>query len=238
MRRPVMLVAAAVLCAPVAGCSSDGRRVEVVAEANACTVGRQNVDPGRYALSFVNKAGVPADVSLLRLPGYAEVVARRAVPPGRRATLRATLDGGQYQVVCGVGGADPIRTTLFVATPNGMPPIGMPDGDRVVDVTARDFGFANLGQLGTPEGQVYAGEDVVFRFANRGPSAHTFVLRGPDGQQEFSTGRVAAGATARGKFVASRGGVYTYLCVLPGHAARGMTGTFSVVVSDADRTPS
>jgi uncharacterized cupredoxin-like copper-binding protein len=237
VRRPLALVAAVVLSAS-AGCASGGRRVEVVAEAAACRVGSRNVDPGRYALAFVNKAKAPADVSLLRLPGYAEVVARRAVPPGHKATLRATLGGGQYQVVCGVGGGDPIRTTLFVTTPNGAPPIGMPDGDRVVDVAARDFGFANLGQLGTPEGQVYAGEEVVFRLTNKGPSAHTFVVRDADGRQAFSSGRIAAGASARGKFIAPRGGVYTYLCVLPGHAARGMTGTFSVVVTDADRTPS
>lgn len=235
MGRPSALVAAALLCA-TAGCSSGGRRVEVVAEANACRVGPQNVDPGRYAVAFVNKAHAPADMSVLRLPGYVEVAARHAVRPGHRATLRTTLGGGQYQVVCGVGGADPSRATLFVATPNGAPPMAMPEGDRVVDVTARDFRFANLAQFGTPEGQVYAGEDVVFRVANAGPSAHTFVVRAPGGRQEFSTGRIAPGATARGKFTPSHGGVYTYVCTVPGHAARGMTGTFTVVVSDAGRT--
>jgi hypothetical protein len=164
-----VFVALAVLCVPVA-CSSTDHRVEVVVERDACRVGARNVDPGRYDLAFVNKAAAPADVSVRRLPGYAEVVARRGVRPRHTATLRATLAGGQYDVVCGVGGGDPRHASLFVTTPNGAPPMAMPDGDRVVDVTARDFAFSNLGQLGTDAGQVYAGEEVVFRFANEGPS--------------------------------------------------------------------
>lgn len=230
MGRTLALVAALALLA--AGCGGSAHRVEVVADASGCRVGPRQVDPGRYDLAFVNHDAGPVDVSLRRLPGYLEV-ARRAVRPGHRATVRATLFGGQYQVRC--AGARVAQDSLFVATPNGAPPIGMPDGDRVVDVTARDFAFANLGQLATAGGQVYAGEEVVFRLTNDGPSAHTFAVDGPDGRRVFALARVAAGATARGTFTAPRGGVYTYVCVLPGHAARGMRGTFGVVVSDADR---
>jgi uncharacterized cupredoxin-like copper-binding protein len=42
------------------------------------------------------------------------------------------------------------------------------------------------------------------------------------------TGTVAAGASGTASFTAPAAGTYTYVCVVPGHAAGGMVGTLTI----------
>ncbi len=227
-------VAAVVLAAT--GCSFGDKSVAITASASACLVDEVSLKPGVHRLKIRNETEAPADVSLLHEPEGRLVAGRDGVPPGESVTVKATLDGGHYQVACWLAGTtEPTFANLFVSKGDGMPGIPPPDGDRVVEVSARDYRFGNLGQLATEAGQVYAGEMIVFRLTNRGPSAHAFAIKGPGGKRVAAIARTPAGDSRRVTFVPPLGGTYTYSCTVRGHAARGMKGSFTAAVSDADR---
>lgn len=63
---------------------------------------------------------------------------------------------------------------------------------------------------------------VVFTVKNVGHLAHDFKV---DGKK---TALVQPGKTTKLKVVFKKAGRYTYLCTVPGHAARGMQGKFTV----------
>ena len=63
---------------------------------------------------------------------------------------------------------------------------------------------------------------VVFKITNKGSINHDFKIAGK------KTAQVAPGKTATLRIVFKKAGKFPYMCTLPGHAAAGMKGTFTV----------
>ncbi len=63
---------------------------------------------------------------------------------------------------------------------------------------------------------------VTFRVTNRGSSTHDFKIAGK------VTKELRPGQTATLSVTFKRAGSFPYLCTLPGHAAAGMKGVFTV----------
>ena len=63
---------------------------------------------------------------------------------------------------------------------------------------------------------------VTFKVTNKGALEHDFKLSGK------VTKKLKPGTTATLKITFKKGGKFPYLCTLPGHAAAGMRGTFTV----------
>jgi uncharacterized cupredoxin-like copper-binding protein len=83
-----------------------------------------------------------------------------------------------------------------------------------VKVTATDFHF-KLSRASAPHGV------VVFTLVNSGHTQHDFKIGGK------KTALVSPGKSAKVR-VTLKKGKYTYICTVPGHAALGMKGTFTV----------
>ena len=84
-----------------------------------------------------------------------------------------------------------------------------------IRVTATDFRFA-LSARAARKGT------VVFVVKNAGKLPHDFRITGK------RTPRLAAGATARLTVRFAKAGKFPYICTVPGHAASGMKGVFTV----------
>jgi uncharacterized cupredoxin-like copper-binding protein len=63
---------------------------------------------------------------------------------------------------------------------------------------------------------------VVFKVTNKGSVSHDFKIAGK------RTPNLVAGKAGTLKVVFAKAGKYPFLCTLPGHAAGGMKGTFTV----------
>jgi uncharacterized cupredoxin-like copper-binding protein len=63
---------------------------------------------------------------------------------------------------------------------------------------------------------------LVFKVANKGTINHDFKIAGK------RTPILGSGKIATLRVVIAKAGKYAYLCTLPGHAAGGMKGTFTV----------
>jgi plastocyanin len=63
---------------------------------------------------------------------------------------------------------------------------------------------------------------VVFSITNDGKAPHNFSIAGQ------TSDTLAAGGTATMTVTFTQAGVYNYVCTLPGHAAAGMQGNFTV----------
>jgi uncharacterized cupredoxin-like copper-binding protein len=93
-----------------------------------------------------------------------------------------------------------------------------------IKVTATEFKFAlSRKSLAKPA-------TVIFKITNKGKIGHDFKINGK------KTGLIQPGKTATLKVVFKKKGKLTYLCTLPGHAANGMKGTFSVAVKATTTT--
>jgi uncharacterized cupredoxin-like copper-binding protein len=93
-----------------------------------------------------------------------------------------------------------------------------------IRVTATEFKFAmSRKSLAKPA-------TVIFKITNRGKIAHDFKINGK------KTLQIKPGKTATLKVVFRAKKKYAFLCTLPGHAAAGMKGTFSVAVKASTTT--
>ena len=63
---------------------------------------------------------------------------------------------------------------------------------------------------------------VSFKVTNKGALEHDFKISGK------VTKKLKPGTTATLRITFKKGGKFPYLCTLPGHAAAGMKGTFTV----------
>ena len=87
--------------------------------------------------------------------------------------------------------------------------------------------------MGTP-----AGAPVTVLFNNTGALEHNWELVAGDADpltvtpedtiNGATSGVIAGGTTATFSFTAPAPGTYQYVCTVPGHAAGGMVGTFTV----------
>jgi uncharacterized cupredoxin-like copper-binding protein len=85
-----------------------------------------------------------------------------------------------------------------------------------IPVSGKEFSF----KLGTRS--VGRPSKVTFTFRNTGHVQHDFKI---DGKQ---TPLISPGKTARLTVTFKKKGKYSYLCTVPGHAAAGMKGVFTV----------
>jgi uncharacterized cupredoxin-like copper-binding protein len=85
-----------------------------------------------------------------------------------------------------------------------------------ISVTGREFSF-KLSKTSIPKPGT-----VTFSFRNAGTTAHDFRIGGKQ------TPMTRPGKTARLKVTFHKKGRFTYICTVPGHAAAGMKGVFTV----------
>jgi uncharacterized cupredoxin-like copper-binding protein len=84
-----------------------------------------------------------------------------------------------------------------------------------ITVAMSEFKF-KLSKPSAPKGS------VIFKITNKGHVAHDFKINGK------KTPLVNAGKSATLKVTFKKAGKFPYLCTVPGHAASGMKGTFTV----------
>jgi len=96
-----------------------------------------------------------------------------------------------------------------------VPALGSRAATTTVTVRASEFKFV-LSKKRAPKGT------VVFKVTNKGRLAHDFKINGK------KTPLLKPGKSTTLKVIFSRTGKVRYLCTVPGHAAAGMKGTFTV----------
>ena len=84
-----------------------------------------------------------------------------------------------------------------------------------ITVAMSEFKF-KLSKASAPKGT------VVFKLSNKGQTAHDFKINGK------KSALVAPGKSATLTVKFQKTGKYAYLCTVPGHAASGMKGTFTI----------
>ena len=108
-------------------------------------------------------------------------------------------------------------------------------GSEVVSLT---FEGEDTFQFSPDSATTQAGEEVEVTFNNVGALDHTWTLVAPnldpnsiteaDVVAGATTGPVSSGESKTITFRAPEAGVYDFVCLIPGHAAAGMVGTFTV----------
>jgi uncharacterized cupredoxin-like copper-binding protein len=84
-----------------------------------------------------------------------------------------------------------------------------------ITVTASEFKF-KLSKTSAPKGS------VTFKVVNKGKAPHDFKINGK------KTPTIAPGKSASLSVKFAKAGKFAYLCTVPGHAAAGMKGNFTV----------
>ena len=84
-----------------------------------------------------------------------------------------------------------------------------------ITVAMSEFKF-KLSKASAPKGK------VVFKLTNKGQAAHDFKINGK------RSPLVAPGKSATLTVTFLKTGKFPYLCTVPGHAASGMKGTFTI----------
>lgn len=103
---------------------------------------------------------------------------------------------------------------------------------------ALSFEGSDTFQFTPSSASVSAGDEVEVTLTNAGALEHSWVLVSGDADaatvteadaiNNASTGTVAGGETGSVTFTAPDAGTYQFVCTVPGHAAAGMVGTFTV----------
>jgi uncharacterized cupredoxin-like copper-binding protein len=96
-----------------------------------------------------------------------------------------------------------------------VPALGSRAATTTVTVRASEFKFL-LSKRRAPKGTVF------FKVTNKGRLAHDFKINGK------KTRLLQPGKSTTLKVIFSKTGKFRYLCTVPGHAAAGMKGTFTV----------
>jgi uncharacterized cupredoxin-like copper-binding protein len=96
-----------------------------------------------------------------------------------------------------------------------VPALGSRAATTTVTVRASEFKFV-LSKRHAPKGTVF------FKVTNKGTIAHDFKINGK------KTRLLPRGKSTTLKVIFSKAGKFRYLCTVPGHAAAGMKGTFTV----------
>jgi uncharacterized cupredoxin-like copper-binding protein len=105
-----------------------------------------------------------------------------------------------------------LGATLGVAVPATAAPAAK---STTITVRMVEFKFT-LSKASAPKGT------VVFKVTNKGHVAHDFKINGK------KTPLVSPGKSAKLTVKFQKTGKFPYLCTVPGHAASGMKGTFTV----------
>jgi uncharacterized cupredoxin-like copper-binding protein len=112
-----------------------------------------------------------------------------------------------------------IAGALLIAVLAAVLPVAIASSERAsattISVTGKEFTF-RLSKKSAPHGT------LVFKFKNVGNVGHDFKIAGK------KTAIIQPGATAKLTVRIAKAKKYPYLCTVPGHAAAGMKGTFTV----------
>jgi uncharacterized cupredoxin-like copper-binding protein len=108
-----------------------------------------------------------------------------------------------------------LGAALIVAAPAIAAPDRTAAKTTTVTVKMTEFKFT-LSKTSAPVGT------VIFKVTNKGHADHDFKINGK------KTPLLSPGKSATLKVKFQKTGKYPYLCTVPGHAASGMKGTFTV----------
>lgn len=129
------------------------------------------------------------------------------------------------------------RLTLFLAI-LAMALLPAACGDGGAETVSLTFDGEDTFHFSPGSAAVQAGVDVEVTLNSVGALDHTWTLveegldRNSIGEADIvagaSTGPVSGGESKTITFTAPEAGSYEFVCLIPGHAAAGMVGTFSV----------
>ena len=159
---------------------------------------RTNIPTGTVIFTVVNKGKIAHD---FKIAGKNTLM----IAAGKSANLTVKFTkGGKFAYLCTIPGhaAAGMKGLLQVGT-------------TPVAVSATEFKF-KLSRLSVPIGP------VTFTVTNKGKIAHDFKIAGK------KTPTLSPGKSFKLTVSFTKKGRYPFLCTLPGHAAAGMKGTFSV----------
>jgi nitrite reductase (NO-forming) len=185
--------------------------------------------PGTVVFTVVNKGKISHDFK----------IAGKKVPnllPGKSAKLTVTFTKkGHYAYLCTIPGhagagmkgtfsvataavapppsSTPTTTTTPAPTTTSTVPVG--NASTTVQVNMVEYAF-QLSQSSIPSGQ------VTFVIKNSGNEIHNFAILGNKAGAQIGPGKSETWT------VALPPGTYNYICDVPFHAERGMTGQFTV----------
>ncbi|HET6172282.1 MAG TPA: cupredoxin domain-containing protein [Gaiellales bacterium] len=108
-----------------------------------------------------------------------------------------------------------VAAALLIAVPATAAPARHAAKTTTITVGATEFKFT-LSKKSAPKGT------VVFKVTNKGKVAHDFKING----KTTPLLKPKKSATLTVKF--PKTGKFPYLCTVPGHAAAGMKGTFTI----------
>jgi uncharacterized cupredoxin-like copper-binding protein len=108
-----------------------------------------------------------------------------------------------------------VGAALLVAVPATAASAHHAAKTTTITVTASEFKF-KLSKTSAPKGT------VIFKVTNKGAVAHDFKING----KKTPLIKPKKSATLKVKF--QKTGKFPYICTVPGHAASGMKGTFTI----------
>jgi len=205
----------------LAACNSTAAdSTTVTATEKVCTVERSNLKAGKNTFSVRNDGEQVTEVYVYA-DGDRVVSEQENIGPGTRVSFTADLRAGQYELACKPGQrGNGIRQKITVSGAGGA---AVRPADRQVPLSAEDYSFAGLNDVG-----VKVGETIKFSMANRGTVEHEFEVIGPDGKPLGEIGPTEAGASGEVTLTFDEAGTYRFVCGIDDHEARGMVGTFNV----------
>jgi len=126
-----------------------------------------------------------------------------------------------------------IFITLFLISCSGNPSVTKEPSQVLWNIDGNDSFQFTLNEFA-----ISRGTEVNLTFKNVGRLDHNFIVAAADvdlfavteadALSGINTGIVQAGGEVSMTFTAPSAGTYTFVCVVPGHAAGGMVGTLTV----------
>ncbi|MDQ6796727.1 MAG: cupredoxin domain-containing protein [Actinomycetota bacterium] len=218
----IRLAAGASAVALLAACNSSAGAdsIAVTSTEKECRVESSALKAGKNTFSVRNDGEQVTEVYVYA-DGDRVVSEKENIGPGTQVSFTADLPAGQYELACKPGqrGAG-IRQKITVSGEGGA---AARPAQRQVQLSADDYSFAGLGDVG-----VKVGETIEFAMANRGSVEHEFEVIRPDGKPLGEIGPTKPGASGKVTLTFDKAGTYRFACGIADHEARGMAGTFTV----------
>ena len=209
-----------------AACSDDAdtkNAIEVVATDTSCTPAQKEFDAGKITFTVKNEGD---KITELYVYGKDDKVVSEVENIGAGTSRNMTVDlkAGEYELACKPGmTGDGIRTRIEVEGEGGSQSAENAKADREVAIEATEYKFSGVDAINAK-----VGEMIEFKLENKGAEEHEFEVLKPDGDALGEVEGTAPGKSGEAYMTFSEAGTYTYQCILNGHDAKGMKGTFTV----------
>jgi len=231
MRRALVPILALATVAGAACSSNDAKgAVKVSAGDHRCQVTDTSLRAGSSTFAVTNDG---SDVTEVYVYAKGDEVKGEVenIGPGTSRDLTVDLPAGDYEVACKPGmTGDGIRTTISVTGSGGTV---SPEPSRTVTIEAMDYSYSGLAGLGLTKGTT-----VEFRLHNDAPGEkHELEILAPDGKSLGEVGPTKPGKTGHVVLTLPVAGTYRVRCGIDDHAAKGMTGAFTVSEGGLDGPP-